>query len=80
MYIYKNVNDLKDEDSKDTDADVRLKYLTLAAEIDCLGGLLEADKTRREQIIKESLLDELLQIASHYKTDPVLLTSICKFA
>ena len=30
--------------------------------------------------MKDPLLDELLQITSHYKTDPVLLTAICKFA
>jgi hypothetical protein len=42
MHIYKKNNDLKDEDSKDTEEKLKRKYLTLAAEIDCLGGLLEA--------------------------------------
>lgn len=80
MYVYKKNNDLKEEDSKETDEMIKLKYLTLAAEIDCLGALLEAEKQKREGIIKDQLLDDMLQIASHYKTDPVLLTSICKFA
>ena len=80
IHIYKKNNDLKDEDSKDTEEKVKQKYLTLAAEIDCLGGMLEAERSKREPILKDPLLDEMLQIASHYKTDPVLLTSICKFA
>lgn len=80
MHIYKKNNDLKDEGSKDTEDKLKKKYLTLAAEIDCLGGLLEADLAKREAIIKDQIIDEMLQITSHYKTDPVLLTSICKFA
>lgn len=71
---------MKDEDSKDTEKDLKQKYLTLAAEIDALGGLLEAERSKREPIIRDPLLDEMLQIASHFKTDPVLLTAICKFA
>lgn len=47
MHIYKKNNDLKDEDSKDTEEKVKLKYLTLAAEIDALGGLLESDRAKR---------------------------------
>ena len=44
IHIYKKNNDLKDEDSKDTEELLKKKYLTLAAEIDCLGGLLEAER------------------------------------
>ena len=57
-----------------------LKYLTLAAEINCLGGLLEASPEKRLFIIKDPVVDDLLSIISHYKTDPVLLSSICRFA
>lgn len=60
MHIYKKNNDLKDEDSKETEEKIILKYKTLAAEIDCLGGLLEADKTKRESIIKDAVIDEML--------------------
>jgi len=54
--------------------------VTLGAEINCLAGLLEADQPRRESIINDPLLDDLVQITSHYMTDPVLLASICRFA
>ncbi len=47
MHIYKKNNDLKDEDSKDTEDQIKQKYLTLAAEIDALGGLLEAELNKR---------------------------------
>ena len=60
MHIYKKNNDLKDEESKDTEEKLKLKYLTLAAEIDCLGGLLEAERSRRDAIIKDTLIDDML--------------------
>lgn len=53
MHIYKKNNDLKDEDSKDTEDQIKAKYLTLAAEIDALGGLLEAEWNKRVQIIND---------------------------
>ena len=31
------------------------------------------------EIINDKSTDDLLQILSHYKADPILLTSICKF-
>jgi hypothetical protein len=60
MHIYKKNNELKEEDSKDTEEKLKVKYLTLAAEIDCLGGLIEADKQKREIIIKDPLIEEML--------------------
>ena len=51
MHVYKKNNDLKDEDSKDTEEIVKKKYLTLAAEIDALGGLLEGERNKRAAII-----------------------------
>ncbi len=54
--------------------------MTLAAEISCLGGLLNASIEKRSTIIKEQVIDDLLSIISHYKTDPVLLASVCRFA
>ncbi len=53
MHIYKKNNDLKDEDSKDTEEKVKLKYLTIAAEIDALGGLLEGDRNKRVYIVND---------------------------
>jgi hypothetical protein len=43
MNIYKHNNDLKEKDSKETEEEIKKKYLILAAEIDCLGGLLNSD-------------------------------------
>ena len=40
MQLYKKYNDLKESDSKEDDNRMRKKYITLAAEIDCLGALL----------------------------------------
>ena len=65
---------------KSNDQLIRLKYLTLGDEITCLAGLLEANTHKREVILKDGLVDDLLQVLSHYKTDPVLLTAVCKFA
>lgn len=78
--FYKKWNDLKADDSSETEAHVKLRYLTLAAEINCLGGLLEARIELRKDIVYDPLIEDLLMITSHYKTDPVLLTAICKFA
>ena len=41
---------------------------------------MQAEKAKREDIIRETLLDDIVQITSHYKTDPVLLAAICRFA
>lgn len=80
MHVYKKNNDIKDEDSKDTEEKVKLKYLTVSAEIVSLWGLLEADRSKRQSIINDNLSQEMLQISSHYKTDPVLLASLCRYA
>lgn len=88
MLIYKKNNDLREENSKDTEDKIKVRYLILAAEIDCLGGFLNSSKEKRESYYKErkdnntqllSTVDDLLSITAHYKTDPVLLTSICNF-
>lgn len=71
---------MRDENAKDNNETVKLKYFTIAAEIDCLGALLEAEEVKRAIIINNPMIDELLRITSHHRTDPVLLTSICKFA
>lgn len=43
MIVYKKNNDLIDGDSKDQEKSLPKKYITLAAEIDSLGSLLQAD-------------------------------------
>lgn len=80
IHIYKKNNDLKEEDSKETEKQIKQKYLALSAELDCLGSLLKAEKSKAEHIYKDPVIDEILAISSHYKTDPILLTSICRFA
>jgi hypothetical protein len=45
-----------------------------------MAGLLESTEDRRVAIIRDALVDDILQVLSHYKTDPVLLRAVCKFA
>jgi len=52
----------------------------LAAEIDCLGGLLKAEVKKQEILTKQDLIENLLSLAAHHMTDPVLLSAICRFA
>jgi hypothetical protein len=42
--------------------------------------LLEGIEDRRIAIIRDALVDDILQVLSHYKTDPILLRAVCKFA
>lgn len=82
LNIYKKNNSLFDESSQETVEQQMLKYQTLAAEIRCLGGLLQAGPGNRASILekeKQVVLD-LIQIMRHPKTDPILLTAICTFA
>jgi hypothetical protein len=53
-----------------------LKYRTLAAEISCLSAFLPVQLA----IGRDSTVDDLLGMLAHYKTDPILLTSLCNFA
>ena len=78
MQTYKKTNDLSDFYSQSTS--LELKYLTLADEITCLASLLQAEEQLRSSILRDPLVDDILIILSHYQTDPVLLTSVCKFA
>lgn len=59
-----------------------LKYETLAAEITCLGGLLNAKASNRKNILElhKPVVLDLIQIMRHPQTDPILLTAICTFA
>ena len=43
MIVYKKNNDLVEGDSKDQEKSLPRKYITLAAEIDSLGSLLQSD-------------------------------------
>ena len=46
-----------------------------------LGSLLNSDKKEnRMKILEDTVVHELISIMSHEKTDPILLTSICRFA
>lgn len=43
--------------------------------------MLEAEPEKRQVIVRESqVVDDLLGITAHYKTDPVLLAAVCSFA
>ena len=57
-----------------------LKYQTLANEIIALGGLLNGAGKKRINIILDDVILDIINIMSHSKTDPILLTAVCKFA
>lgn len=56
-------------------------YQTFAAEITTLGSLLNAESDLRMVLLNdyETVVQDILVIMSHRKTDPILLTAICKF-
>ena len=57
-----------------------LKYQTLGDEIIALGGLLNGSGEKRINIILDPVILNIVNIMSHPKTDPILLTAVCKFA
>jgi hypothetical protein len=56
-----------------------LKYKTFSMQIECLTSLLNSSdpaKILREQ--NGFIIYELMQIVSNFRTDPLILTAICK--
>ena len=81
MITYNKNNNLQEGDSIDNEETEKKKFYTLAAEIATFGALLQADKSKRSEILnKQEIIDNLLAVTAHHQTDPVLLTSICVFA
>ena len=81
MIIYNKNNNLQDGDGAENEETEKRKFYTLAAEINCLGALLKAEKTKRTEItLKQDIIENLLAVTSHHMTDPILLTSINIFA
>jgi len=65
LNIYKKNNSLFDESSQETVEQQMLKYETLAAEITCLGGLLNSRSTNRDNILNKPVVLDLIQIMRH---------------
>ena len=84
MKIYFKNNSLEDEANKnDSKEQVKLKYMTLSAEIITVGGLLQANELEnRMKIIDQArkVVLDILSIMGHDNTDPILLNAVCKFA
>ncbi len=62
---------------------VVLKYKIFAMQIECLASLLNcSDEEKQEQCIEGSpkgfQIYDLMQIAGNFRTDPLILTAICK--
>lgn len=81
LNVYKKTQSLVDEHSKVSAEQQKLKYQTFAAEIVTLGALLKSQRSEnRMKILEEVVVIELIDIMSHERTDPLLLTAICRFA
>jgi len=80
LTIYKKNNSLFEDHSPDAIEQQMLKYQTLANEIIALGGLLNGAEKKRINIILDPVILDIVNIMSHSKTDPILLTAVCKFA
>mgnify|MGYP001050830329 CR=1 FL=1 len=80
FYSYKKSQDLAPADNKDNITQTVKRYKIFSAQIELIASLLNAEPPRRDQLLAESLIKELLQVLTHNKTDPILLTSICYLA
>lgn len=65
LNIYKKNNSLFDESSQETVKQQMLKYETLAAEITCLGRLLNSTRSNRVNILDKPVVLDLIQIMRH---------------
>ena len=56
-------------------------YQTFAAEITTFGSLLNAGRDLRQVILNdyETIIQDILAIMGHRKTDPILLSAVSKF-
>jgi len=54
------------------------KYQVFSAQITALGSFFNA--SNRKSFLDHPIIKDILQILSHHKTDPILLTAVCKFA
>ena len=79
-YTYKKDNDLKSTHGQESREVIVRNFKVFSGQIELLASLLNAKNHEREQILCETLVTDLLIVISHYKTDPLLLTSICYLA
>jgi hypothetical protein len=80
-FVYKKTNDLNSTSTTGESADqILFKYKTFAAQIDCLGSMLNSERKDRDSIILEQdqIVFYLMTVTQNFKTDPILLTAICK--
>lgn len=79
--VYKKNHSLVEDTKAVPVLDQMYMYETFAAEITTLGSLLNADSDLRMVLLNdyETVVQDILLIMSHRKTDPILLTAICTF-
>ena len=75
----KNKNDLRDEQAKDTDAIVKIKFKKLSSLIAVYGAIFQNYPFTMNEIKNNEIIKELISYANLFKVNPVLLTSICNF-
>lgn len=83
LIIYKKFEALsenEEEERNKTEADKQLEYKILAAQIDCLAGLLTSESAEMDKFLQNKVHEEILSILSLYQVDPLLLLSCCNYA
>ena len=79
-YQYKKSQELAPAENKDNIALIVKMYRVFSAQIELIASLLNTEPDKRELILNEPLVSELLQVLTHNNTDPILLTSLCYLA
>ena len=80
FYQYKKSQELYPPDNKDNIAQTVVMYRVFAAQITLVASLLNAPDYKRQTILEDPLINELLQVLTHNMTDPILLTAITYLA
>jgi hypothetical protein len=84
LIFYKKFDSLtnkEEEKSNKTLEDRQMEFKILAAQIDCLGGIVIGSKENNSKdFLADNVHEEILSILSLHKVDPVLLISCCRYA
>ena len=80
FYNYKKHNDIVSASGQESNDVIVKNFKLFSGQIELLASLLYAGEKESELILSEGLVMELLNVINHFKTDPLLLTSVCYLA
>ena len=80
FYNYKKHNDIVSASGQESNDVIVKNFKLFSGQIELLASLLYAKEKESELILSEGLVMELLNVINHFKTDPLLLTSVCYLA